>query len=152
MRHLWIFVHLLGIVMWLGGGLSAMMIGLTLRGVARDQLAGGARNLATIYQRLMLPGSVGAVVSGLVLTLMMYNGPAALGSAGHALMAMQGLGLVAALITLLVLAPGASRLSRIDPIGQAAQFDALRGRQARMGMISGLLGLLALAAGAWGRP
>lgn len=152
MRHLWIFVHLLGIVLWLGGGLAAMTIGLSLRQAPRDQLASGVRILSLIYGRLMLPGSVATVVSGLVLTLLMYSGPGALGAASHLLMTMQGAGLVAALITLLLLTPGAARLVRVDPIAQAAQFDQLRARQARLGMISGVFGLIALIAGAWGRP
>lgn len=152
MRHVWIFVHLFGVVMWLGGGLAAMAVGLTLRQAARDHLAHGVRHLGTIYRVVMLPGCVAAIVSGLVLTLVMYNGPATLAGAGHLLMTMQAAGLIAGLITLLVLVPGAARLTRIDPIGQSAQFDALRSRQARVGMISGFLGLIALLAGAFGRP
>lgn len=152
MRHLWIFAHLLGMVMWLGGGLSAMAVGIALRRVDRSELSGGARLLATIYRQLMLPGSVLTVVSGLVLTLMMYGGPQVLGAMSHSLMAMQGFGLVAGLITLIWLVPGAGRLTRIDPLGQAALFDAARSRQARIGMISGLFGLLALVFGALGRP
>jgi hypothetical protein len=150
-RHLWIFAHLLGFVMWLGGALGAMALGIALRRVQRSELAGGARLLATLYRQLVLPGSVLTVVSGLVLTLMMFGGPA-LTAMSHPLMAMQGLGLLASLITLIALVPNAGRLTRIDPISQAQQFDALRARQARLGMVSGLLALLALIAGALGRP
>lgn len=150
MRHFWIFAHLLGFVLWLGGGLSAMMLGLALKRAPREELARGVRQLAILYRQLMLPGSVLTVASGLVLTMMMFG--SAMGAMSHALMTMQGTGLLAALVTLLALVPNAARLTRLDPITQAAQFDALRSRQARTGMISGLLGMIALLTGALGRP
>lgn len=152
MRHFWIFAHLLGFVLWLGGGLAATMLGLALKRAPREQLAQGVRHLAVLYQRLMLPGSVLTVASGLVLTMMMFGSAGAMGTISHALMTMQGAGLLGALVTLLVLVPNAGRLTRLDPLAQAQQFDALRQRQARTGMISGLLGMIALLAGALGRP
>ena len=151
MRHLWILAHLLGFTMWLGGGLSAMFIGLASRREPRDRLSTAMRMLAAVYQALVLPGSLLAVVSGLVLSLLMYGGPTVAG-VSHWLMAMQGTGLLAGLVTLEVLIPGAGKLVRIDPVAQPDLFDALRKKQARFGMISGLLGLLALFAGAMGRP
>ena len=137
--------------MWLGGGLSAMFIGLASRREPRDRLSTAMRMLAAVYQALVLPGSLLAVVSGLVLSLLMYGGPTVAG-VSHWLMAMQGTGLLAGLVTLVVLIPGAGKLVRIDPVAQPDLFDALRKKQARFGMISGLLGLLALFAGAMGRP
>jgi hypothetical protein len=152
MRHAWLFVHLLGIVMWLGGALGVMAVGIASRAEPRDGYGMAMRMLAAIYRAVILPGSLATVVSGLVLTLMMYGGPAGLGAASHWLMMMQGTGLLAALITLVVLVPTAIRLLRVDPVGQSLQFDALRRKQVRLGMVSGLLGLLALLAGALGRP
>ena len=142
--------HLLGFTMWLGGGLSAMFIGLASRREPRDRQSTAMRMLATIYQTLVLPGSLLTVVSGLVWSLLMYGGPTVAG-VSHWLMAMQGTGLLAALVTLVVLVPGAGKLVRVDPVAQPDLFDALRKKQARFGMISGLLGLLALFAGAMGR-
>jgi hypothetical protein len=152
MRHFWIFAHLLGFVLWLGGGLAAMMLGLYLRQAPRDQLGQGVRHLAVLYQRLVLPGSVLTTASGLVLTMIIFGGPGAMGTVSHALMTMQGAGLLGALLTLLVLVPNAGRLTRLDPVSQAPQFDALRRRQATLGMVSGLLAMVALIAGALGRP
>ncbi len=151
MRHLWILAHLAGFTMWLGGGFSAMFVGLASKREPRENLGTAMRMLAAIYQALVLPGALLAVVSGLVLSLMMYGGPT-LAGVSHWLMAMQGTGLLAGLITLLVLVPGAGKLVRVDPVAQPELFDALRKKQARFGMISGLLGLLALYAGAMGRP
>ena len=150
MRHLWLIVHLFGFTMWLGGGLAAMVVGIASRREPRDRLSTAMRMLAAIYQALVLPGSLLAVVSGLVLSLLMYGGPTVAG-VSHWLMAMQGLGLAAAVVTLVVLVPGAGKLVRVDPVAQADLFDALRKKQARFGMISGLLGVLALVAGGMGR-
>ena len=152
MRHLWIFLHLLGVAMWLGGGFSVMMLGIALKGAARENLGQGVRSIAVVQRRMILPGSLLTVVSGLVLTLIVYGGPGAMGAITHWVMMMQAAGLLAALLTLIVMVPGANRLLRLDPIGQAAQFDALRGRQAMLGMITGLLGLISLIGGAWSRP
>jgi hypothetical protein len=66
-------------------------------------------------------------------------------------MTMQAAGLIAALITLIGIVPTAVRVTRVDAVTQAPQFDALRQRTARLGMISGVFGLLALLAGAMNR-
>ena len=62
---------------------------------------------------------------------------------------MQGAGIVAALLTLLISLPTATKLSRLDPLGEAAgYFDELRQRQRIVASISGTFGLVALFAGA----
>jgi flagellar biosynthesis component FlhA len=62
---------------------------------------------------------------------------------------MQGAGLVAALLTLLISLPTATKLGRIDPMGDTGRyFDELRQRQRIIASISGTLGLVALFAGA----
>ena len=148
MKPVWVLVHVLGFVLWLGGGLSAMMLAIWSRGLERGQLNLVMRGQATIYRRMMLPGSIFTVVSGIMLSLLIYRGPAA----NHGIMLMQVTGLLAALITLLVLNPNIARLERIDPVTDPQRFDVLRARQARFGMISGVLSLLALIGGAVGRP
>lgn len=149
MRQVWAFAHLLGFVLWLGGGLSAMAIGIRARREPRDVLGTIARQLAIIYRVAMMPGALLTVVSGLVLTLMIYGAPGATAAIGRWLIVMQGTGLLAAIITLVFIVPAASRAARIDPLGpHGAHFDALRRRTARLGMISGALGLIALLSGA----
>ncbi|MEZ4455416.1 MAG: hypothetical protein R2882_02525 [Gemmatimonadales bacterium] len=152
MRHFWLFVHLAGFTVWLGGALAAMTLGIMLRREPRDQVAAWVRALGAIYRFLILPGCLAATVSGLVLTLIMYGGPAAAAGVSHYLMAMQGTGVLAAVITLVFLVPNAGKQMRVDPVSQAPLFDALRAKQARFGMISGVLGLIALLTGALGRP
>jgi hypothetical protein len=150
-KHLWLFLHYLGIVMWLGGALGNMVVGIQSRSAPRDQLNPIVRGMGQVYRTLVLPGSVLAVVSGLILTLIVYGGPGAMLTVSRWLMTMQATGLVAAGITLIGIVPTATRVTRIDAVTQAPQFDALRRRTARLGMISGLFGLLALLAGAMNR-
>ena len=152
MRHLWIFLHLLGFVMWLGGALGNMMIGIRARSEPRDQLNAVARSLGVVYRTIILPGSLLTVVSGLILTMIVFGAPGAMQTMSRWLMAMQGAGLLAALITLIFVVPTAAKVTRVDAVTQAAQFDALRKKVARLGMLSGALGMLALLAGAMSRP
>jgi hypothetical protein len=87
------------------------------------------------------------VLSGLILTFRLSGGD----FAGFTiwLVIMQGAGLVAALITLLIGLPTAARLGRLDPSGEGARyFDELRSRQRIVASIAGTLGLVALFAGA----
>ncbi|MHB1328403.1 MAG: hypothetical protein ACYC2K_09390 [Gemmatimonadales bacterium] len=150
MIRFWVFIHLLGMVLWLGGAVGAMAVSIAGRREPREQLAVVARLLRTIYNSAVFPGSLAVVVSGLVLTLTLYGSPGAMAAITHQLMTMQVAGLAAALITLVVLVPNASRLARLDPVNHAPQFDHLRKKQARLGMVSGLLGLLALVSAVMG--
>jgi uncharacterized membrane protein len=147
-NHFWLFVHLLGFTMWLGGGLAAMFIGIASKTEDRSSLAAIARSLAVVHRRVISPGAVLAVVSGLVLTFKATEVPAP----SPWLMAMQVAGLLGALINLAVMLPTASRAARIDPTGpDGAYFDELRNRMRVTGMIAGTLGLIALVAGAMAR-
>jgi hypothetical protein len=148
-RALWVFAHLLGFVMWLGAALSAMAIGITARREPRENLAVVARQLAVVYRLVMMPGALLTVASGLVLTLMVYGGPGTTLTVSHWLMAMQGTGLVGAVLVLVSVVPAASRAAAIDPTGpRGAVFDALRARTARIGMLASSLGFVALVTGA----
>ena len=145
MNHFWLFVHLLGFTMWLGGGLAAMFVGIASKAEDRASLAALARALAVVHRRVVSPGAVLAVISGLVLTFKVTG----MAAPSRWLMAMQGAGLVGALINLAVMLPTASRAARIDPTGpDGAYFDELRGRMRVAGMVAGTLGLIALVAGA----
>ncbi len=146
MIRLWLFLHLLGFTMWLGGALAAMIGGIAAKREDRSGLGAIVRSQAAMHRALIGPGAILTVLSGLILTFSTMGGPAG----GNVwLMVMQGAGIVGALLVLLVSMPAAVRLSRLDPNGpHAAHFDALRQRQRVVGSIAGVLGLLALLAGA----
>lgn len=152
MRQLWLFLHLLGAFLWLGGAFAAMVISLSIKGDTRDRQGYAIRLQGQIYRLGVLPGSLATVVSGLALTLALYGGATGLTGIPHPLLLMQAAGLLAGVVTIVIVIPTSARLTRIDPAGEYhAVFDLLRKRLRLWGAISGMLGLLAvLGAAMWG--
>ncbi len=149
MIRLWILLHIVGFTLWVGGGLASMIAGIASRGEDRAALGAVVRVQASVQKALVAPGALLTVLSGLLLTFAVTSLRG--GEAGFNiwLVLMQGSGLVAALIVLLVGLPTAAKLARLDPAGpNAAYFDELRARQRITGSIAGLLALLALLGGA----
>ncbi len=147
MSHAWLFLHLLGFTMWLGGAIAAMIMGIAAKREDRHGLGAVVRAQGTLMKVAIAPGALLAVLSGLMLTFQISG--ADLPGFSIWLMLMQGTGLVAGLLTLLIALPTATKLSRLDPAGDTARyFDELRQRQRIVGSISGMLGLVALFAGA----
>ena len=151
MTPFWRFVHYLAFTAWIGGALSAMVAGLALRRLDRSLWVGVAEAQAAIYRTLIGPGAIVTVFTGLMLTFRMYGELSV--RVGPWLGTMQGLGLVAALVTLLGAMPAATRMARLEPTGATAgAFDQARTRLALAGSIGGTLALVALMAGALYRP
>ena len=147
MTRAWSFLHLLGFTLWLGGAIAAMIIGIAAKREDRHGLGAVVRAQATLMKVAIAPGALLAVLSGIILTFRISG--ADLPAFSIWLMLMQGAGLVAALLTLLIALPTATKLSRLEAIGETARyFDELRQRQRIVGSISGTLGLVALFAGA----
>jgi flagellar biosynthesis component FlhA len=143
-----LFLHLLGFTMWLGGAIAAMIMGIAAKREDRHGLGAVVRAQASVMRMVIAPGALLAVLSGLILTFQMSAGGDMVGFSIW-LVIMQGAGLVAALLTLLISLPTATKLSRIDPAGERAQyFDELRQRQRVIASIAGTFGLVALLAGA----
>lgn len=146
MRTIWLFLHLLGFAMWMGGGFASMLIGIASRGEARTALGALVRAQAGIQRKLIAPGVVAVVLSGFVLTMQLMTATTV--NLSGWLMVMQGAGLLGAVISLAMALPAAAQVSRLEPDGpDTARYDALRGRLRLAGSIAGVLGLVALAAG-----
>jgi hypothetical protein len=143
----WLFLHLLGFTLWLGGAIAAMVMGVAAKREDRHGLGAVVRAQASLMKVAIAPGAILAVLSGLILTFQLTGGD--LPGFSIWLVTMQGAGIVAALLTLLISLPTAAKLSRLDPLGETAgYFDELRQRQRIVGSISGTFGLVALFAGA----
>jgi hypothetical protein len=145
--RLWLFLHLLGFTLWLGGAIAAMIMGIAAKREDRHGLGAVVRAQASLMQVAIAPGAILAVLTGLMLTFQLRG--ADLPDFNIWLVIMQGAGVVAALLTLLISLPTATKLGRLDPLGEAAgYFDELRQRQRIVASISGTFGLIALFAGA----
>jgi hypothetical protein len=143
----WLFLHLLGFTMWLGGAIASMVMGIAAKQEERTGLGAVVRAQSKLTKTAIAPGSLLTVLTGLILTFQLSGGEVAGFSIW--LVIMQGAGLIAALITLLIALPTATRLGRLDPSGEAARyFDELRTRQRIVASIAGTFGLIALFAGA----
>jgi hypothetical protein len=152
MIQFWLFLHLLGFTMWLGGGLASMVAGIAAKREDRAGLCAIARAQAAVHKAIIAPGAILVVLSGLILTFSVSGRTGELVGFNIWLVVMQGTGLVGALMVLLIGLPTAAKLARLDPLGQgAAFFDELRQRQSIVASVSGTLALVALVAGAWVR-
>lgn len=146
MNRTWYFLHLLGFTMWIGGALASMFAAIGARGEERSALGAVARAQGAIHRMVIMPGAALTVLSGLILT---FRVTGAYAGANTWLMVMQGVGILAALVVLLVGVPTMARLARIDPTGpHSAAFDDLRSRHRIISSVSGALALIALLAGA----
>lgn len=148
MRPLLFFAHYLGVVLWLGGGFAAMHLGLAMREQSAAELVQLTGLQGRLQRGVILPGVLLTVLSGLLLTLQLYNTPMISAGLPIPLMMMQGTGLVAAAVVLLVGLPATSRLARLDPVAHAPLFASLRKRSALAGSLAGALGLVALGSAA----
>jgi len=149
MRHLLLFLHLFGFVLWMGGGFAAMHLGIAMRRAPRTELVAMVGLQGQLLRAQILPGVLLAVLSGLLLTLRLYGSATASAGFPTALMIMQGAGLLGAGVVLVMMLPTIARLGRLDPLGaQAPLFDALRNRAALAASLAGVLGMIALVAGA----
>jgi len=145
--RIWLFLHLLGFTLWLGGAIASMIIGIAAKREDRIGLAAVVRSQATLTKVAIAPGALLTVLSGLILTFQVGGGDMA--GFSFWLVTMQSAGILAALLTLLISLPTATRLGRLDPTGEGARyFDELRARQRIVASISGIFGLIALLAGA----
>ena len=149
MIRLWLFLHIVGFTLWIGGALAAMVAGIAARREDRAGLGAVVRVQAAVQKTLVAPGALLAVLSGLMLTFAVTSLRG--GDAGFNLwlVLMQGAGVVGALIVLMVGLPTAAKLARLDPEGPgAAYFDELRQRQRVVGSVAGVFALAALVGGA----
>jgi hypothetical protein len=143
----WLFFHLLGFTMWLGGAIASMIIGIAAKREDRSGLGAVVRSQSKLTTVAIAPGALLTVLSGIILTFQVGGGD--LAGFSTWLVIMQGAGVIAALLTLFITLPTATRLGRLDPTGEAARyFDELRARQRIVASIAGTFGLVALLAGA----
>ena len=147
MSRIWLFLHLLGFTLWLGGAIASMIIGIAAKREDRIGLAAVVRSQSTLTKVAIAPGALLTVLSGLILTFQVGGGE--MTGFSFWLVTMQSAGILAALLTLSISLPTATRLGRLDPMGEGARyFDELRARQRIVASISGMFGLIALLAGA----
>jgi hypothetical protein len=145
-RGVWLFLHYMGFVAWLGGGLAVMLAGITAKPFAPAERLAVYRATGAVARALIGPGALLVLLSGFVLSLPFFQTADVPGW----LMAMQGLGLLGAILAIGVVTPTAARLGRLelDPRGELPEsFAGLRKRQVIFATMAGVFALLALFSG-----
>jgi len=146
MRGVWLFLHFLGFAAWLGGGLAMMLAGITAKHFPPEERLAVYRATSVVARNLIGPGALLVLVSGFVLSLPFFKTATVPGW----LVAMQGLGLVGAIVAIGIVTPTAARMGRLelDPRGELPEsFAGLRKRQVIFATVAGVFALLALLAG-----
>ena len=146
MKGFWLFLHVMGFVAWLGGGLAVMLSGITAKHFPPEQRLAVYRIMSVVTRNLIGTGAVLVVVSGFLLSVPYFQSA----TVPSWLMAMQGLGLLGALVAIFVVTPTGARLGRLqlDPRGELPEsFAGLRRRQAIFATVAGILAILALLSG-----
>lgn len=138
-------LHVLGVAAWLGGGLAMMLAGITAKHFPPEERLAVYRATSVVARNLIGPGALLVLGSGFVLSIPFFQA-----TMPGWLMAMQGLGLVGAIIAIGIVTPTAARMGRLelDPRGELPEsFAGLRKRQAVFATVAGVFALLALLAG-----
>ena len=146
MSGFWLFLHVIGFVAWIGGGLAVMLSGITAKHFPPEQRLAVYRIMAVITRNLVGTGAVVVVVSGFVLSVPYFKGA----TVPTWLMAMQILGFIGAIVAIAIVTPTAARLGRLDVDARGdlpEAFTGLRRRQAIFATVAGVFALLALVAG-----
>ncbi|MGH7673040.1 MAG: hypothetical protein ACREMC_09070 [Gemmatimonadales bacterium] len=146
MRGVWLFLHYMGFAAWLGGGLAMMLAGITAKRFPPVERLAVYRATGVVARSLIGPGALLVLVSGFVLSLPYFQTAAVPGW----LIAMQGLGLLGAVVAIGIVTPTAARMGRleVDPRGELPEsFAGLRKRQVVFATLAGIFALLALLAG-----
>src|SRR4051794_14962672 len=110
MRGLWLFLHVMGFVAWIGGGLAVMLAGITAKYFPPDQRLAVYRIMSIVSRNLIGPGAVLVVLSGLLLSVPYYRNA----TVPSWLMAMQAFGLLGAIVAIGIVTPTAARLGRLQ--------------------------------------
>lgn len=149
MTRLMLFLHLFGTALWIGGGAAAMLLAVGARQESAAVQAGVLRLAARVHAYVVGAGALAVVGTGLWLTARLVTTGAGSMMSAPRVWVMQGAGLVAGALVLLVGVPTAVRLGRLARVSAeeaASAVERLRRRQAVVSSIAGTLAVVALFA------
>src|SRR2546430_16816655 len=69
MRGLWLFIHVIGFTLWLGGGIATMVAGVSAKSFEPGPRLAGYKLIGNIQRLLVGPGAIAVVLSGIVLAM-----------------------------------------------------------------------------------
>src|SRR2546429_6418232 len=128
MRALWLFIHVIGFTLWLGGGIATMVAGVSAKSFDPGPRLASYKLIGAIQRLLVGPGAIAVVLSGIVLGMPYMRS----GDMPGWLSLMMGAGLLGALAAVGISVPTAAKLARLAPGARGELPDAvsaLRHRQ-----------------------
>src|SRR5437899_10794092 len=69
MRGLWLFIHVIGFTLWLGGGIATMVAGVSAKSFDPGPRLAAYKLIGNIQRLLVGPGAIAEVLSGIVLAM-----------------------------------------------------------------------------------
>ena len=147
MRNFALFFHVLGIALWLGASFSFMIVGPAAKRMPLEAWAHTWITLARVQRAIVAPAAAVATVTGILLTMALAKSGFEMGNALW-LLIMQGLGLVAAILTLVFAGPMVNRMALLAERSlEKKQMDPAADRVRRVvALVSSISGLLILVA------
>jgi len=147
MWSLQLFLHQAAVAVWLGSSLTFMIWGPAAKKAPLETWAHTWQTLARIQRGIVAPAAMVATVTGITLTMGLVKREFDMGSAVW-LLVMQGFGLVAAVLAIVIATPLANRMAALarrsaeqgakDPLA-----ERVRSRLALAGSVSGICILVA---------
>lgn len=107
-----VFLHVMGVSVWLGASLTFMVFGPAAKNMELVSWAHTWTTLAKVQRVLVAPSAAIATVTGILLTMALVKSQFDMGSAMW-LMVMQAFGLIAAIITVAFATPLINRMARL---------------------------------------
>lgn len=146
MKSALLLLHLLGMSMWFGGALAAMVMAFGVSGARWEAKATVYRLLARVHVRIIAPGALLTVLTGfLLLASLVTRGLGdMLGQPG--IIVMQTAGLIAALLALAGGLPTANKAARIVSMQEAEGAPVMARLHKRQALVSSSAGVLFLVA------
>src|SRR5256885_13223021 len=127
MRGLWLFVHVIGFTLWLGGGIATMIAGVSAKSFEPGPRLAAYKLIGNIQRLLVGPGAIAVVLSGIVLAMPYMRSGAGPGWPNL----MIGAGLLGALAAVGISVPTAARLARLEVEAGGGMPEAVQGLRKR---------------------
>ena len=139
------FVHLLGMSLWIGGMVAAMVLSFNSKRETGRTRQAALEWMGRIYSLIVGPGALVTVVTGLALTMSMAQRMGSEVMARPGMWIMQATGLLAGLLVLFVALPTAKGLSRVAAAAGDGELPQLFGQmQQRLSIVVHVVAVLVI--------
>ncbi len=137
------FVHFLGMALWIGGMVAAMVLSVSARSATGAERNAAFRWAGRLYSLVVGPGALLTVVTGLVLTMSLAQRAGSQVMAQPSIWVMQVAGLVAGVLVLFVALPTSTHMARMaDAAADGELPPSFGGMRRRLAMVVHVVAVL----------